>query len=148
MKKSSIVMFYNRPIALRFSYHFTYLSRTFVTRHDPLSTKTSNPVPFRPFFELARRVARPVTFTRLSRRECATDVVEAHEHVRKCISDRVVALFANSGAYGRRRRVESVRRCGRPHVHRRRVRQRESGGRRKHLDTPGVGDAKNWFCSG
>lgn len=55
-------MFYNRPIALRFSYHFTYLSRTFVTRHDPLSTKTSNPVPFRPFFELARPVAHPRHF--------------------------------------------------------------------------------------
>jgi len=36
----------------------------------------------------------------------------AHEQVTKCISDRVVAVFANSGAYGRRRRVESVRRCG------------------------------------
>jgi hypothetical protein len=48
---------YNRPIPLRFSYHFTYSSRPIMTRHDPLPTRTSNQLHFRPFFELARRVA-------------------------------------------------------------------------------------------
>ena len=62
--------------------------------------------------------------------------------MRKHFSDRVVGVFANSGACGHRRRVESVRRCGRPRVQRRRVRQRESGHRRKRLDLPGVADAK------
>jgi hypothetical protein len=88
------------------------------------------------------------TFTRLSRRERAARVCEANESVDECVCDRIVAVFANFGAYGRRRRVESVRRCGRPLNHRRRVRERKSGGRRKHMDSPRVGDAQNWFYSG
>ena len=36
-------------------------------------------------------------------------------------------MFATFSAYGRRRRVESVRRCGRPLNHRRRVRNAKAG---------------------
>ena len=99
----------NRPIALRFSYHFTYLSRTFVTRHDPLSTKTSNPVPFRPFFQLGAPHI-PVTFTRLPRRAPASGIAEAHEQVTKCISDRIAVRVAPSTSDARRRIVKCVRR--------------------------------------
>ena len=34
----------------------------FMTRHDTLSTQTSNQRHFRPFFELARRVVQPRHF--------------------------------------------------------------------------------------
>ena len=67
--------------------------------------------PFAPFFELARRVARPVTFTRLSQRERASGVAEAEKRVYKCICDRIALRVAPSTSDGRRRIVKCVRRA-------------------------------------
>ena len=66
--------------------------------------------PFAPFFELARRVARPVTFTRLSRRERASSVAEAEKRVYKCVCDRIALRVAPSTSDGRRR-IVCVRRA-------------------------------------
>jgi hypothetical protein len=81
-----------------------------MTHYYPLSTKTSNQLHFRPFFNSLGASRNRVTFTRLSRRARASGVAEAHEHVRRCISDRIAVRVAPSTSDVRRRIVKCVRR--------------------------------------
>ena len=83
-----------------------------MTRHDPLSTQTSDWSPFCPFFELARRVAHErATFTRLSRRARASRVCEAEKRVGECVCDSTTVRFAPSTLDGRCCNVKYVRRA-------------------------------------
>ena len=101
--------------------------------------------PFAPFFELARRVARPVTFTRLSRRERASGVAEAEKRVYKCVCDRVARCAFYIGWASAHHEVCSTSRSD--FNYRRRVLAHASGSNGIHLNSLQTENAENMsFC--